>query len=83
MFQELFIPNVINEWNKLDLHIRTSTFYVLFRNTLLKFIRPAQNKALDINDSVGIKLLDLVFETLNPTCPCSIEAETITHYFLR
>ena len=41
-FKNSFIPNVINEWNKLDPGIRSSTSYNLFRNTLLKFISPVQ-----------------------------------------
>ena len=41
-FKNSFNPNVINEWNKLDPSIRSSTSYNLFRNTLLKFISPAQ-----------------------------------------
>ena len=39
-FKNSFNPNVINEWNKLDPSIRSSTSYNLFRNTLLKFISP-------------------------------------------
>ena len=52
-----FILNVINEWNKLDPDIRSSYSYSLFRNTLLKFIRPVQRKTFNINNSVGAKLL--------------------------
>ena len=98
-FKNSFIPNVINEWNKLDPDIRSSTSYNLFRNTLLKFIRHVQRKTFNINDSVGVKLLtrlrlgfshlrELKFrhgfrDILNPPCPCSIETETTAHYFLR
>ena len=98
-FKNSFIPNVINKWNKLDRGIRSSTPYNLFRNTLLKFIRPVQRKAFNINKSVGVKLLTrlrLGFshlrkyqfrhgfrDILNPLCPCSIETETTAHYFLR
>ena len=94
-----FIPNVIYEWNKLDPGICCSASYSLFRNTLLRFIRPAQRKTFNINGSVGVKLLirlRLGFshlredkfrhgfrDILNPLCPCSIEAETTAHYFLR
>ena len=56
-FKNSFIPNVINEWNKLDLDIRSSTSNNIFRNVLLKCIRPAQRKTFSINDSVGVKLL--------------------------
>ena len=41
-FINSFIPNVINEWNKLDPGIHSSTSYNLFRNRLLKFISPVQ-----------------------------------------
>ena len=98
-FKNSFIPNVIYEWNKLDPHIRSSASYNPFRNTLLQFIMPAQKKTLNINDSVGVKLLTrlrLGFshprehkfrhgfrDILNPLCSCSIEAEIFAHYFLR
>ena len=98
-FKNSFIPNVINEWNKLDPDIRSSTSYNLFRNKLLKFIRPVQRRTFNINDSVGVKLLtrlQLGFShlrehkfrhgfraILNPLCPCSIETETTPPYFLR
>ena len=52
-FKNYFIPNVINEWNKLDPDIRRYHFVI----HLLKFIRPAQRKTFNINDSVGVKLL--------------------------
>ena len=96
-FKNSFVPNVINEWNELDPDIRSSS--TLFRNTLLKFIGPAQRKTFNINDSVGVKLLtrlrlgfshlrDHNFrnglrDILNPLCPCSIETKTTAHYFLR
>ena len=98
-FKNSFIANVINESNKLDPDIRSSTSYSLFRNALLKFIRPAERKIFNINDSVGVKLLTrlrLGFshlrehnlrhgfrDILNPVCPSSIETETTAHYFLR
>ena len=98
-FKNSFIPNVIYEWNKLDPDNRSSASYNLFRNTLLKFIRLVQKKTFNINDSVGVKLLKklrLDFshlrkhkfkhgfrDILKPFCPCSIEAETTAHYFLR
>ena len=94
-FKNFSIPNVIYEWNKLDPDIRSSALYNLFRNILLKFIRSVQRKTFTINDSEGVKLLtrfclvtfvsislDMVSETLNPPCPCSIEAKTTGHYFL-
>ena len=91
------IPNAVNECNKLDPGIRSSTSYNLFHDTLLKFIRPGQRKTFNINDSVGMKLLIRLGvsylrehkfrhgfrDTLNPLCPLSIEVETTKNYFLR
>ena len=98
-FKSSLIPNVIYEWNKLNPDIRSSAWYNLFRNALLKFIRPFQRMTFNINDSVGVKLLTrlrLGFnhlrehqfrhgfrDILNYLCPCSIEAKTTAHYFLR
>ena len=46
------IPNVVNEWNKLDPGIHKSTLYNFFCNTLLKFNRPTQTKTSNIDDLV-------------------------------
>ena len=94
-FKNSFIPNVNNEWNKLDPDIRRYYFVI----HLLTFIRPVQRKIFNINDSVGVKLLIRLWlgfshlrehefrnsfrDILNTLCPCSIKAETTTHYFLR
>ena len=98
-FKNSFVPNLIYEWNKLDYDMCSSASYNLFINTLLKFIRPAQRKTSKINDSVGVKLLTRLClgfshlrehkfrhdfgDILKLLCPCSIEAETTAHYFLR
>ena len=47
-FKNSFIPNVFNEWNKLDPEARSSTSYNLFWNTLLKFTTPVQSSILMI-----------------------------------
>ena len=56
-FKNSFNPNVINEWNKLDPSIRSSTSYNLFRNTLLKFISPAQIILLIIINNYKILMI--------------------------
>ena len=84
-FKNSFIPNVINEWNKLDPDICSSSSYI--------------RKAFNINDSVGVKLLTrlrLGFSHLhehkfrhgfrdivNPLCPSRIETKTTTLFFVR
>ena len=98
-FKNFFTSNLIYEWNKLVYDMRSSSSYNLFSNTLLTFIRPVRRKTFNINDSVGVKLLTrlrLGFSylrkhkfihgfrgILNLLCPCSIEAETTAHNFLR
>ena len=47
----------MNGINQTDPGIRSSTSHSLFRNALLKSIRPVQRKTFNINDSVGFKLL--------------------------
>ena len=87
------------EWKKLDPDKRICLSYNIFRKVLLNFIRPSENKICNIHDQVGIKLLTRLrlrsshlhkhkfrhdFEgTLNPLCPCSIEAENTLYFFLR
>ena len=89
----------MNEWNDLNPDMRSLALNKLFRNTLLKFIRLAQRKAIYINNSVSVKLLTrlrLSFnylrehkcrhgfkDMLNSLCLYSIEAEIKAHYFLR
>ena len=96
-FQNSFLPYVIKEWNKLDPDRRSCQSYESFRKALLNVIRPTENKIFNICDQVGIRLLTRLrlglshlcnhkfrhnFEdTLNPLCSCSIEAETMLHFF--
>ena len=56
--------SVIREWNKLDIHERSSTS---FSKALLSFIKPTEKKIYNIYDRVGTKLLTrlrLVFRHL-------------------
>ena len=67
----------------------------IFRNALLKFIRPAERKIFNICDPFAIKMLTRLIlgfdqlhknkfrlgfkDTVNPSYSCSIEPETTTH----
>ena len=98
-FEEINVSWVVSEWNNVDPDIHSSTSCNLLRNTLTKFIRPAQRNTFSMNDSLGIILLTrmrLGFsqlhehkfgqgfrDTSNPPCPCSFKPKTATHYFLR
>ena len=98
-FANSFFPYTIKEWNNLSPEIRKSVSYEVFKNSLLKFIRPSPNSLFNVSDSLGIKLLTRLRlglshlrehkfnhnfqDTINPLCPCSLESESTTHFFLR
>ena len=42
-FKNIFFPSTILEWNKLDPSLQNSTNYNVFKNSILKFIRPSSN----------------------------------------
>ena len=98
-FQNSFFPNAIKEWNKLDSKIVISDSLECFKKSLLKLIRPVPNSLFDACDPLGIQLLtrlrvglshlhDHKFkhgfrDTINPLCPCNMETESVSHYYLR
>ena len=90
-------PSTILEWNNLDSSLRNSANNV-FKNSILKFIRPSPPKIVQSHNPKEIKLvtrLGLVLshlwehkfkhsfqDTLNPLCSCGFAVETTSHYFL-
>ena len=56
-FANSFFRYTIKEWNNLSLEIRKSVSYEVFKNSLLKFIRPSPNSLFNVSDSPGIKIL--------------------------
>ena len=97
-FKNSFFPSAINEWNKLDILIRNSSSYNIFRKSLLSFIRPECNSIYGIHNSIGIKLLTRLrlglshlrehkskhgfLDTINPCCDCGANVESTVHFFL-
>ena len=93
-----FFPYTIVEWNKLDLDIRKSKSYAIFRNPLLNIGRPKQCSVYRIRNPVGLKLLTRLrlglshlnehrfnhnFQSyINPLCSCSLAIESTTHFLL-
>ena len=53
--KKLFFPGVVNEWNELDPNVLSSSNSNIFRNALLKFIKPVERKIYNIDDPFGIK----------------------------
>ena len=90
-FSNSFLPQTIKEWNKLNISICQAPSYSTFRKARLDFIRPTVDSTFGTNDVSGFKLLTRLrvgfshlrehkfkrnFQnTLNPLCPCSLEAE--------
>ena len=55
-FKNSFFPNVITEWNKLDINIKNMSSYTAFKNAL-SFIRPKHVDTFGINNPIGMQLL--------------------------
>ena len=95
-FNNSFFPWTIREWNKLDLGIRKST-YSVFRQYLLKVIWPQPSVHFNVYNFTGLRLLARLRlglshlnehrfnhnqNCINPLCICSLEVESISHFFL-
>ena len=86
------------EWNKIEKNIRKSESLNIFKKSILKFIRPSQNRVYNCHNPKGIKLLPRLrvslshlrehkfkpsfLDTLNPICNCGEDIETTFHYLL-
>ena len=98
-FRNSFLPYTIREWNKLGQDITQKISFQSFRNILLKSIRPTANSVYGFCDPHGLKLLTRLRvglshlrehkfrhgfnDTIDPFCPCNMEIETVSHFFLR
>ena len=96
-FKFSFFSWTITEWNKIDIKIWNSP-YSVFRNYLLKEIRPKPSPLYNIHNPSGIKLLTRsrlgsshlnehkfnhnFDDCVNPFCNCSLEPESTSHFFL-
>ena len=80
------------EWNNLDINIRNSSSCHIFKNLILKFIRPEPNRISSTQNFEGLKLLTRMkaghkfrhnfHDCLNPICSCGQEIETTSHFLL-
>ena len=98
-FQNSFFPSCIKEWNKLNPEITAIKSLNSFRNTLIKSVKPIPNSVFDACDPHGLKLLTRLRvglshlrehkfnhgfnDTIDPFCPCNMEIESASHFFLR
>ena len=86
------------EWNKLDPEIQNASSLNIFKNNILKFIRPTANNILGCYNLTGIKYLTRLRlglshlhehkfknnfqDTLNPFCTCGCNIENTCHFLL-
>ena len=97
-FKYSFSPSTILEWNKLERKIRQSSTLLTFRNSLLKIGRPVPKPVYNIHNPNSLKLLTRLRlglshlnehkfnhnfkDCVNPLCSCSLEVESVSHFFL-
>ena len=99
IFSDSFFPTAVKEFNKLDYEITHRMSFQSFRSSLLKTIRPIPNSLFDACEPHGVKLLTRLrvglshlrehkfrhgfTDTIDPFCPCNMETESVSHFFLR
>ena len=93
-----FFPSKIIEWNNLDPTLRNSKSFVVFKNSILKFIRPSPSNVFNCNNYKGIRFITRLRlgmshlrehkfkhnfqDCLNPICSCGLDIESTLHFFL-
>ena len=98
VFKYSYFPHTILEWNKLDMQIGRSGYFLSFKNSLLNIGRPTAKPTCKIDNPIGLKLLtrsrlglshinEHIFkhnfqDCVNPLCSCSLEIESLSHFFL-
>ena len=97
-FKNSFFPSTVIEWNNLDPTLRNSKSFVVFKNSILKFIRPSPRNFFNCNNYKGIRLITLLRlgmnhlrehkfkhnfqDCLNPICGCGLDIESTSHFLL-
>ena len=96
-FKNPFFLWTIREWNRLDLDICKSIYYV-FRQHLFKLIQPQPSATFNVCNFAGLHFLltrlrlglshlnehrfNHNFQNcINPLCTCSLEVESASHFF--
>ena len=96
-FKYSYFPNSIQEWNKISVSTRNLPF-TIFRNFLLKSIRPKPKLIFGLHNPKGLKHLTRLRlglshlrehkfkhnfqDSINPICSCGGDIETTEHFFL-
>ena len=93
-----FFLSTVIEWNKLDPNIRNSSSFNIFRESILKFIRPSANSFFISHNPKGIKFITRLRlslshlrehkfkhsfqDSLNLFSNCGLDTESTAHYLL-
>ena len=97
-FKTSFFPSTIIEWNNLDPTLRNSKIFVVFKNSILKFIRHSPSNVFNCKNYKGITLItqlcvDMSYlredkfkhnfrDCLNPICSCRLDIESTSNFLL-
>ena len=97
-YRSSFFPYCIIEWNKLNSSIRDLPSVSLFKNEILKSLRPKGNSIFHVSDNKGVVLLNRLrvgfshlrehkfrhnfADTLDPFCNCRTNSIETTEHFL-
>ena len=98
-FENSFFPPTIIKWNNSDLTLQNSKGFVVFKNNILKFIRPSPSNVFNCDNHKGIRLITWLrvrtshlrerkFEhnfqdCLNPICSCGLDIESTSHFLFQ
>ena len=93
-----FFPSTIIEWNNLDPTLWNSKRFAVFKNSILKFIRPSPSNVFNCNNYKGIRLITQLRvgmshlrehkfkhnfqDCLNPIYSCGLDIESTSHFLL-
>ena len=97
-YKNSFLPSSIIEWNNLDPNLRNSEKFGIFKNNILKFLRPKPNSFFNCCNLKEIRLITRLrlevshlcehkfkynFQNcLNPLCSCGSSMESTSHFLL-
>ena len=97
-YKNSFFPSSIIEWNNLDPKLRNSENFGIFKNNILKFIRPKPSSFFNCCNLKEIRLITGLrlelshlrehkfkynFQNcLNPLCSCGSSIESTSHFLL-
>ena len=98
VFKRSFFPSLIIEWNNVDPTLWNSKSFVVFKNSVLKFIRPSPNNVFSYDNHKVIRLITWLHigmnclcehkfknsfqDCWNPICSCALDIESTSHFLL-